>query len=365
MGYREEVRKLFEHQKFEVEKGDSCDLLAEKGEEKLAIFIEKGKGTHELEERVKEIGKKEIEGKKLVFTDLEPSEEEKKEMDDLAEDEGVEVSYFTREKGEKEKLPSWMPSSYEMIGDVAILNLEEEQLEKKEEIAEKVVEQNPNIATVINKTEPLSGEFRVGEYEKIRGESTETIHVEHGCRLKLDPTEVYYSERLGHERERVVQKIQDGEEVHVWFAGVGPYAVMAGKLRNPEKVHAVEKNPIACEYLKENIELNGLEEKVEGYCGDVREIAPDLSKADRIIMPLPKSSDTFLDLAFSSIKEGGVIHYYRIIPREEIWEKPVKEVREAAEDADKEVEILEKEVCGDYAPYIHRICLDFKVKQKA
>ncbi|MCJ7450275.1 MAG: hypothetical protein MUP58_00885, partial [Candidatus Nanohaloarchaeota archaeon QJJ-9] len=97
MGYREEVRKLFEHQKFEVEKGDSCDLLAEKGEEKLAIFIEKGKGTHELEERVKEIGKKEIEGKKLVFTDLEPSEEEKKEMDDLAEDEGVEVSYFTRE----------------------------------------------------------------------------------------------------------------------------------------------------------------------------------------------------------------------------------------------------------------------------
>ena len=254
-----------------------------------------------------------------------------------------------------------MPSSYEILGDVAVLTLEDDQFENKLDIAEYLVHQNPNVNTVLNKVESLSGEFRVGGYEKILGDSTETVHREHGARLKLDPTKVFFSERLSHERQRVVEKVEDGETVQVWFAGVGPYPVIAALKKDPEKVYAIEKNPDACEYLKENIKLNKVEDTVEAFCGDVREIAPELEKADRIIMPLPKGARDFLGLAFDCLKKGGVIHYYRFAAEEERWEMLEDEIEEVAKEKGRYFEIIGREVCGHYAPYVHRVCVDFRL----
>ncbi|MDY6789118.1 MAG: class I SAM-dependent methyltransferase family protein, partial [Candidatus Nanohaloarchaea archaeon] len=155
------------------------------------------------------------------------------------------------------------------------------------------------------------------------------------------------------------------EIIHVWFAGVGPYAVLFADSKNPERVHAVEKNPKACKYMEDNIEINGVEETVVPHCGDVGKIVPELEKADRIVMPLPKSADQFLELAFERSKKGAVIHYYRFAEKEENnvkWSGVVEEVEEKAEKAGREFEIVDKTVCGHYAPYMDRVCIDVKVK---
>lgn len=42
------------------------------------------------------------------------------------------------------------------------------------------------------------------------------------------------------------------------FAGVGPYSILLAKSKKPAKVIAIDKNPDAVYYLKENISLNSV-----------------------------------------------------------------------------------------------------------
>lgn len=362
--YSEKVKEVFESQGFEVElkvteSGEKYLSAVKDGDEKLAVaYLQKG-SFEERRKKLEEFSKIETLGRKIFFTGR---EEKGEKLEKLGKEKDVEVSFFTPfEKEESMERPENMPSSYEVIGNIAVLNLEPHQKKNKEEIADYLMEQNPNVETVLNKVKELSGEFRVGGYEVVKGDGTETVHVEHGTRLKLDPTKTFFSERLGHERQRVVEQVAEGETVQAWFAGVGPYPIITARKRNPGKVYAIEKNPDACEYLKENIEMNKVGGKVEAFCGDVRKIAPKLDKADRIIMPLPKGSKTFLDLAFDCIKEGGIIHYYRFAGEDERWEKIENEIREVAEAKGRKFDVCERVLCGHYAPYVHRVCVDFKV----
>ena len=254
------------------------------------------------------------------------------------------------------------PKSFEIIGDIAIIKLDEEIEHKKDIIAEEIMNQHKRLNTVLLKAEKRSGEFRTADYEILRGEKTETIHKEYGCRYKLDPTKTYFSERLGNERQRVMEKVGKGEVVHALFAGVGPYPIMIARHKEPEKVYAVEKNPDAFEYLKENIMLNKVADTVSAYKGDVRDALPEIDvKADRTIMPLPKTGEDFLNLALNYTKEGGVIHFYDFEREENLWEPVIDKAEKAAKKEGKSIEILEKEICGHYAPYVYRVCLDFRV----
>lgn len=261
----------------------------------------------------------------------------------------------------EEKL-EYAPKSFEIIGKIAILKIDENLEEEKNLIAEEVMKQHPRLKTVLNKIKKREGEFRTADYEILKGEETETVHKEYGCRYKLDPRKVYFSERLGHERERVMKKVEEGEVIHALFAGVGPYPIMIAKNKNPEKIYAIEKNPDGFKYLKENIMLNNVSDKVKAYKGDVREILPEIGvKANRTIMPLPKTGENFLDLSFEYTKQGGVIHYYDFEREENLWDSVIEKIEKAAEDQNKDIEVLEKEICGHYAPYVHRICIDFKI----
>lgn len=243
--------------------------------------------------------------------------------------------------------------SFEIIGDIAVIN---ELVEISRETAvENILKSNPNVETVLLKTGSLSGEFRVGDYEKLYGEGTETIHKEFGCRFKVDPTKVYFSERFSTERKRVVDQIEDGEKVLVMFAGVGPFAVLAAKHANPEKVVAVEKNPVAADYMKQNVELNSVEDLVDAYEGDVEEIVPDLEmKFDRIVMPLPESAIDFLDLAEGACAENGMVHLYAF-SGEESPEEDVTLVIERDYEVEKVTE------CGERGPSSVRVCLDIRL----
>ncbi|MBU4493027.1 MAG: class I SAM-dependent methyltransferase family protein, partial [Nanoarchaeota archaeon] len=79
-----------------------------------------------------------------------------------------------------------------------------------------------------------------------------------------------------------------------------------------------------------------------------------------IIMPLPKSAGDFLDLALNSIKPNGIIHFYDFLKEDE-FEKAKEKIRKACKRAKKKCKILRIVKCGQHAPHVFRICVDFKV----
>ncbi|WP_054864834.1 class I SAM-dependent methyltransferase family protein [Methanosarcina barkeri] len=70
----------------------------------------------------------------------------------------------------------------------------------------------------------------------------------------------FFNPRLYSERRRVTSNIKSGEIIIIPFAGVGPFVLpAAGK---GAKVYALEINPDACAWLRENIRINRFEGQV-------------------------------------------------------------------------------------------------------
>lgn len=332
------VQKIFEEQGFRVSKQGNR-LNAENGKNlSIAVFSSERYSTEDVEADVRPGD--------LVFVD--------EELDEVQGSIENDVSIIKSDDREQYELPS-----YELIGDIAVIN--ELVGIAREEAVKGIKAHHPRVKTVLLKADALEGEFRVGEYEKLYGDETETLHREFGCRFKVDPARVYFSERFSTERNRVVSQVQNGEELLVMFAGVGPFAVMAARNRNPARVMAVEKNPVAVEYMIQNIELNGVADTVEAVEADVKEAVPELGMFDRIVMPLPGQAEEYLGLAFEHVKHGGTIHYYRFAETGE-WGEVLKEVEKAADEAGKDFEVLKKVVCGHRGPGTDRVCLDILVE---
>ena len=272
--------------------------------------------------------------------------------DKIFVDEGLEVEDgYTIEEEKDYDLPS-----FELIGDIAIIN--DLSGRDRNEAVEGILAHH-DVKTILLKTEGLSGEFRVGSYETLYGEETETVHKEHGYRFKVDPTKAYYSERFSTERERVASQVKEGEKVLVMFAGVGPFAILCSE--KAEKVVAIEKNPEAYKYLAENIGLNDVEDKVEVYCGDVKDIIPELDgRFDRVIMPLPESAIDFLPEAVEDICGEGFVHLYSFV-EEENYRPVIEEIDEFMKDGGLNYEVRDRVRCGCKSPFEDRYCFDIEV----
>ncbi|MBN1376873.1 class I SAM-dependent methyltransferase family protein [Candidatus Woesearchaeota archaeon] len=253
------------------------------------------------------------------------------------------------------------PNSYDIIGDIAVMEIPEG-LEKKEKIIGKtLLEINPKIKTVLKKADIHSGEFRTQNMKYIAGKKTkETIYRENNVRIKLDVEKVYFSVRLSHERERIANMIKKGETVLVMFSGCAPYPLVISKNTEAKEIYGVELNPAAHKYGIENIRLNK-SKNIKLFLGDVKEVVPKLNmKFDRILMPLPKTGKDFLDTALNASKKGTVIHFYDFGTEKEFKEIH-KKIKKICKKENKKCKILHTEKCGDYAPYVYRVCVDFKV----
>lgn len=265
----------------------------------------------------------------------------------------------------EEELES-LVTSFEVIGDIAIIEVPEELEDRKKLIGKTLMEINKHINTVLREASERRGEFRTREYEVIAGDGdTETMHREHGCRFKLDPTEVYFSEREATERQRIAEKTKEGETVMAMFAGVGPFPIVIAKKRDVEKIYAVELNPEAYGYLKENVKLNKVFEKVEAIEGDVRDVCPEyFGECDRVLMPLPKDSEDYLDLAVKCLKSEGVVHYYTWSDDDDLYGGAEEELKKTARGHGKELEILDRRKVLPYAPRQWKVCLDARFGDK-
>ncbi len=270
-------------------------------------------------------------------------------------------------KGElSEKEMSELVKSFDVIGKIALLLVSDELLPKQKIIAEALLEANPQLDTVARILGGHEGEYRVRPVEVIAGKNElETIHTEWGCKFKVKLGEVFFSPRLSHERTRIAKLIKEGEDQGVFFSGVGPFAVIFGKHSKAGKIYAVELNPIAAALAEENIKLNKLEGKVTAFEGDVKEIVPKhlAGKCDRIVMPLPHGGEHFLETAFLALKpRGGIIHFYRFVDRESLYEKPLALIEATAKKFNRKVKIKNKKIVRTFSPSKVQVVIDAEVK---
>jgi tRNA (guanine37-N1)-methyltransferase len=269
------------------------------------------------------------------------------------------VRHFLKGKLSEKDIAS-IRRAFEIVGDIAITEIPRGMEKKQKAVAEAILEMNSHLKTVVKKKGGHEGVLRLQKFVHLAGErKKETIAVENGVRLKLNIEKAYYSQRMSTERKRVYSQVKPGEDVLVMFSGIGPYPIEIAKHTKAKSVYAVELNKDGHKYALENNKLN--KTSVNFYCGDVIKMVPKLAKKfDRIAMPLPKGAESFLPLALSCIKRNGIIHFYDFLGESDIPVVATTKVNVACEKAGKRCNILAVVKCGQLAPRMFRVCVDFK-----
>lgn len=253
-------------------------------------------------------------------------------------------------------------TAFDHLGEIAIIEIPEELRNKEKEIANKLLESNPLVKTVLRKDDIHDGVFRTQKMKYLAGKETKiATYRENNCTLKVNVEEVYFSARLSTERKRIYEMIKEGEEVLVMFSGAAPYPCVFAKNTNAKHIDGVEINPTGHKFGLENIKRNKVENKVNLYCGDVREIVPKLNKTyDRIVMPLPKTAEEFLDVAIPVANKNAVIHMYAFYHEDE-FHKATDEIDKYCKQLNRDYKLLEIAKSGQHAPRTYRICVDFQL----
>lgn len=204
-----------------------------------------------------------------------------------------------------------IPTSYEIIGNIAHLNLREKFLPYKFLIGKIILDKNPSIKTVINKTDKIQNVFRTYNLEVLAGpENFLVTHREGNINFSFDIRTVYWCSRLQNERDRLLKVIKKGQVLCDAFCGVGPLALRAAK--QGVKVYANDLNPSCFEYLKKNMLSNKIDK--------------------RLLIPFNTDAREFIRLCISQGKEenqsennsalfpkGEVIqHFYMNLPKDAI-----------------------------------------------
>lgn len=251
-------------------------------------------------------------------------------------------------------------TSFDTIGDVVILEIPDDLQDKKQIIGDAALKFTKRKAIYMKKS-AIKGTTRVRDLEFLAGvDDSETIHKEHGARLKLDVREVYFSPRLATERKRVMESIKDSERILDMFCGIGPFPIVIAKNKYVD-ITAVDINESAIHYLDENIKLNKLKGNIETYCGDIREVSKSFrTKFDRIIMNLPGLAYTFLDISIDLIEDGGTINYYEF---SDSYEQGINRIKEACDKAGKHAEIINTRKVKSTSPGEWHVAIDAKIKK--
>lgn len=248
---------------------------------------------------------------------------------------------------------NFLKRSFDQIGTIAQLEMPKELESKEKLIAEKIVETYKNIKTVVKKEDITLGEYRIRPVKILAGENTTiTMHKENGIFMNLDLNKVFFTPRLSGERLRVLALIKKNDFVADLFCGVGPYAVLIAKFSKAKKVLANDLNPDAYKYLIDNAKKNKIIDEIECHNEDARNFHK--LNADKVIMNIPKFSESFLKCAFDNCKIGGIVFYYCFASTQELKDR-IKEIKKAGK-----ARILKKTKCGDIGPSTYRWCIDFK-----
>jgi tRNA (guanine37-N1)-methyltransferase len=267
-------------------------------------------------------------------------------------------------------LLKFVPRGFEVVGDIAILNLPRELDKYRFEIARALLESlRPRIRLVVKRASPARNPERVHAYEVLAGYGgLETLHRESGCIFKVDISKVFFSSRLQYERARIASLVRPGEIVINMFAGVGPFSIVIAKRVPNVKVYSIDVNPEAYKLMVENVKLNRVEDKVVPLLGDATKVV-DLYNlkgvADRVLMPSPEHAINYLAKAVESLRTRGFTHYYDVAHRvKNLREYVIERVSHILESAGAKWRVEGIREIRSVAPSKSYICADLYVEKK-
>ncbi|XP_053836281.1 tRNA (guanine(37)-N1)-methyltransferase isoform X1 [Vidua macroura] len=227
----------------------------------------------------------------------------------------LELSYenFKSEEILRAVLPEGqeVTSGFSRVGHIAHLNLRDHQLPYRHLIGQVIMDKNPGVTCVVNKTNIIDSTYRNFEMEVLAGENNLVTKVkENNIAYELDFSKVYWNPRLSTEHGRIVELLRAGDVLFDVFAGIGPFAIPAAKRKC--RVFANDLNPESYTWLLHNCKLNKVDTKVKAFNMDGRDflrgpVREELSKelpllregqktAFHIVMNLPALAVEFLDV---------------------------------------------------------------------
>lgn len=255
-----------------------------------------------------------------------------------------------------------MISSFDIIGKIIVVEIPGHLKKKEKQVVKYLLSKHKNCESIYKKISERSGKYRTYKLKIIHGKDNPiTIHKESGVQIKLDVEKCYFSPRLSTERFRIAKLIKSNESVLVMFSGVAPYPLIIAKHSKAKEIAGIELNPVAHKFAKENVELNKFQNKIILFKGDVKKIIPKIrQKFNRIIMPLPKTAEHFLDTAFKACKFPCIIHFY-CFAKEDEFSAAKQIILNQCKNHNIKCKVLRIVKAGQTSPRTYRICIDFKV----
>nr|XP_027193671.1 tRNA (guanine(37)-N1)-methyltransferase-like [Dermatophagoides pteronyssinus] len=208
-------------------------------------------------------------------------------------------------------------SGFSQIGHIIHLNLRDHMLPYKKLIGQVLLDKINGCRLVVNKIDIIDNKYRNFQMEILaqiddNNQTTIVDTIENNVRFRFDFANVYWNPRLGIERSLIMKKLNPKIDfVYDVFAGVGPFAVSAARLRKCQCL-ANDLNPESYRWLQENVCLNKVEHLVKCFNQDGRQFIRESLKEDlirqiesfdgsdfnrqyHVIMNLPAMAIEFLD----------------------------------------------------------------------
>ena len=273
---------------------------------------------------------------------------------DQGADEPRTLADLLAERGWSESELERAPGSWAVIGDVVLVRVAE--CPRPGEVGEALLAMHGGADTVLAR-EGITGPHREPEVRVLAGDGdTETVHREHGTEYALDLAAVMFSP--GNKAERVAMGERVGRErVLDMFAGIGYFTLPMA--RGDATVTAVEHNPTAFRYLVENVVRNEVQEHVESYRADCREVVDGLPDGafDRVVMGHYDAHE-YLDSGLAALAAGGTVHMHAVTPERLLPDRPTERLERGLDAADRAAESVDIRRVKGYSEGVAHVVVD-------
>ncbi|MHB9287674.1 class I SAM-dependent methyltransferase [Halobacteriales archaeon Cl-PHB] len=266
-----------------------------------------------------------------------------------------------RERGWTDDELEDAPGSWAVVGSVVLVEVSD--VPHPEDVGAALLALHGEADTVLVRG-GIGGPHREPDVTVLAGEGdTETVHREHGTTYALDFAEVMFSPGNKAERARMGDVVEDGERVLDGFAGIGYFALPMA--RAGAEVTAIERNPAAFQYLIENAMRNGVQDRVQAYRGDNREVVPELAKDgvsfERLCLGHYEAWES-LEAVLPALEPGGTVHLHEATPEALVPERPVGRLEDAAADLGRSVEVDGVRTVKTYSEGVAHVVVDAVVE---
>ncbi len=252
---------------------------------------------------------------------------------------------------------------YDPFGNIAVIEISDSLRSKERLIGEAIIANSSTITTVLAKSGPVKGIYRTRSVRYVAGKKTYIANYrENGCSFSFDVRRVFFSPKLSYERSRISSLVGDKENVAIPFAGVGPFAIEIAKSHKSCNVVAIELNAHAYRYMIKNIGINKVGNVVAAQ-GDFMDVAERFAGfADRVVMPMPKTSLDFIGAACTIAKDKAIFHIYTFCEAGK-EESVISEMRKRFKGHGRDFRLVNMRVVRPYSKSDIEIVLDISASK--